>query len=101
MIFDVYECPTKIARFDCDSSLLFCQTLGFFDKYLEMDEFFESKPMIRVLEEDDRDIIIIDLKYNEELINEIFDSMERLGFVSVDIPLGLERRLYRFVHFRK
>jgi hypothetical protein len=102
MIFDIRNPPIEgKVTFECSCGLLFCQTLGWFDKYLSMQEFFEAEPIITIRELDDRDVCSIMMKDNEMLVKEIALSMNRLGFILVNQISGIDKKLYRYEHIRK
>lgn len=102
MIFDIRDPPIEgKVVFVCSCGLLFCQTLGWFDKYLSMQEFFKAEPIITVKELDDRDMCSIVMNDNETLETEIALSMDRLGFSLVNQISGIGKKIYKYEHIRE
>ena len=102
MIFDIRDPPIEgNVLFECSCGLSFCLALGWFDKYLSMQEFFGAEPIITIRGLDDRDVCSIMMKDNKMLVKEIALSMDRLGFILVNQISGIDKKLYRYEHIRE
>lgn len=102
MIFEIRDPPIEgKVSFDCSCGLLFCQALGWFSRFLDMQEFFKARPVITIKELDDRDVCSIVMNDNETLETEIALSMDRLGFILVNQINGIGKKIYKYEHMRK
>jgi len=103
MIVDIKIDPNKfyMVRFDVPNLHLLCQVFGWFNNLMEMDEFFESIPIIKIEENVDFDQITIQIYDEEKIIAELIALMCRLDFDIILSQLNKNRHTYIFRHTRR
>lgn len=82
MITDIFrnEGDYFRVRFMYESTLSFCEALGWFDRIMQDDRFFKALPLIKIKVDDVEEVVVIEHYKGDWIWNEVDGIMTRCGF---------------------